>query len=211
MTANSPHYRRRLPHWVWWTTGAFAVAAAAETWPAATAVVLALLTLAVILVFVRATRPGRLRSLLQRITTRRHRPATARGPRTLAAFQHLRPDEFEKAIAALAREDKARVAHAQHVGQAGDRGADVLVTLRDGRRILIQCKKYRPGNNVGSETIQTINGTYRDIHHCHAAIIVTTARFTEAAHTTSRMLRQPITLIDGHALEQWANGGHAPW
>ncbi|MCI3279106.1 restriction endonuclease [Streptomyces sp. 7R015] len=113
-------------------------------------------------------------------------------------------------MAALARED-TRVAHAEHVGQANDRGADVIVTLNTGHRVLVQCKKYRPGNNVGSETVQTINGVYRDIHHCHAAVIVTTATFTASACHTNALLPAPIRLIDGHALEHWASGGHTPW
>jgi restriction system protein len=122
----------------------------------------------------------------------------------------MNPAQFEQAIAELAREHPT-VHTAMAVGQANDRGADVLITLVDGRRILIQCKKYRPGNNVGSETIQTINGVYQDIHHCHAAAIVTTAGFTRAAVDTNAMLPTPIRLINGDALVQWANGGHAPW
>lgn len=210
MTANGHHYRRRLPHWGWWLTGIFIVAGAAGTWPVATAVILGLLALAILLSLIRATRPGRWRTLLKRSTARQYRPHSARGQGILAAFQQMRPTEFEQAITALARED-SRTAYAHQVGQANDRGADVIVTLHDGRRILIQCKRYQPGHRVGSETVQTINGTYRDIHACHHAVIVTTSAFTDAAHATSRMLRQPITLIDGHALTQWANGGHAPW
>jgi restriction system protein len=122
----------------------------------------------------------------------------------------MTPARFEQAIAELAQKDPD-VLQAIAVGQANDRGLDVHVHLTDGRRILIQCKKYRDGNNVGSETIQTINGVYRDIHHCHQAVIVTTAGFTRAAVETNTMLPQPIRLIDGHGLITWANGGHAPW
>ena len=59
--------------------------------------------------------------------------------------------------------------------------------------------------------MQTINGVYRDIHHCHAAAIVTTSSFTRSALETNARFPYGIRLVDGDALEQWANGGHAPW
>jgi restriction system protein len=206
--------RHALPRPNWgWAIAAIVLIAAAKTWPLYTILALALAATAVIVAVIR---PRRLTPLLTRaaaVTTyvqarRTHLPAPGR--RTLHAFQAMRPDQFEKAITALAREDH-RVAHAEHVGHANDRGADILITLRDGHRILIQCKRYRDGNNVGSDTIQTINGVYRDIHHCHAAVIVTTAGYTASAIQTNAMLPAPIRLIDGHALTNWANGGHTPW
>lgn len=118
--------------------------------------------------------------------------------------------EFEYAIAELARQHPT-VHSAHRVGGANDRGADVIATLHDGRRILIQAKHYRSGHNVGSDTIQLINGVYRDIHHCDHAVIVTTAGFTASAIQTNALLPAPIRLIDGHALERWANGGPTPW
>ncbi|MGW2520461.1 restriction endonuclease [Streptomyces sp. NPDC001617] len=213
-TPTRPARRQRLPRPGWsWLIAGIVILGAAKTWPLYTALVTALIVTAVILAVVRPRRLhpliGRAAALANAISARRtHLPT--RGHRTLTAFQNMQPYQFEKAIAALAREDH-RVTHAEQVGQANDRGADVLVQLRDGRRILVQCKKYRHGNNVGSETIQTINGVYRDIHHCHAAVIVTTATFTASAVQTNALLPAPIRLIDGHALEQWANGGHAPW
>jgi hypothetical protein len=132
------------------------------------------------------------------------------GP-TLQNFHRMTPADFEHAIAALAREDH-RVHTAHRVGGANDRGADVLVHLHDGRRILIQCKHHQPGNNVSSGVVQTINGVYRDLHHCHHAVIVTTAAFTRAAHETNNRLPYAIRLIDGTALTSWANGHTpAPW
>jgi restriction system protein len=181
----------------------------AKTWPVLTATTLALIGALLVL---RAARPRRLAPLIRRLDTLNfYRPALpARGRRTLNAFHRMTPARFERAIAELAQKDPS-VTRATAVGQANDRGMDVLVHLNDGRRILIQCKKYRPGNNVGSETIQTINGVYQDIHHCHEAAIVTTATFTRAAVDTNTMLPQPIRLINGDALVQWANGGLPPW
>jgi restriction system protein len=205
---------RRLPRLGWgWAILALTLLGVAKTWPLYTALTVALIAVTVILAVVR---PRRLTPLLNRadaiaaaVTARRsHLPAPGR--RTLTAFHRMQPYQFERAIAALATEHPT-VAHAQQVGQANDRGADVLVTLKDGRRILLQCKHHEPGNNVSSPVVQTINGVYRDIHHCYAAAIVTTAGFTRAAYETSSMLPTPIRLIDGPALTAWANGGPTPW
>jgi restriction system protein len=181
----------------------------AKTWPALT---IATVTLAGTILILRAVRPRRLTRILDRINLPTlHRPALpARGRRTLDAFHRMTPARFEQAIAELAQQDP-EVLRAIAVGQANDRGMDVHVHLTDGRRILIQCKHHEPGNNVGSPVVQTINGVYRDIHHCHAAAIVTTADFTRAAIDTNTMLPAPIRLINGAALVQWANGGPPPW
>ena len=205
----------RLPRLGWgWAAVALTLFGVTKTWPLYTALTAALISTVAILAVVR---PRRLHPLLNRagaLTTaiqnrRSHLPAPGR--RTLDAFQHMRPDQFEHAITALAREDRHHVAHAEQVGQAGDRGADVLVTLHNGRRILVQCKHYRPGNNVGGPTVREIVGSVI-AHRCHAGVIVTTAAFTAEAHATNTDLgRNALALIDGHALEQWANGGHAPW
>lgn len=210
------HTRRtwRLPHLGWTATFILVAIACANTWPIQTGLLTGLIAAVGIIVVVR---PRRLAPLLNPVeelaaaisARRSHLPAP--GNRTLAAFQRMDPYQFEKAIAALAREDRHRVSHAEQVGQANDRGADVIVKLRDGRRILIQCKKYRDGNNVGSQTVQTINGVYRDIHHCQQAVIVTTSSFTDDAYRTNGLLPKPILLLNGHQLVQWANGGHAPW
>lgn len=204
----------RLPHLGWgWLLTALILLGVAKTWPLYTALAVGLIATAAVLAVVR---PRRLTPLINRATAitdainARRSPLPAPGRRTIAAFQRMRPDQFETAIAALCHEHPT-VHTATRVGAANDRGADVIAHLYDGRRILIQCKRYRDGNNVGSETVQTINGVYRDIHHCHQAVIVTTAGFTRSAYDTNARLPHGIRLIDGHALEQWANGGHAPW
>lgn len=206
-TQRRPH-GRQLPRlgW-WWLTTPFIAGAAIKTWPIPATILIALcgITLAV----VRPRQGLPLLRLLQH-ATRRRTAIPARGHRTLTAFQHMQPYEFEHAIAELAREDRDHVAHATTVGGANDRGADVLVTLHTGHRVMIQCKRYI-GHNVTSEDVQKTNGTYRDIHQCHAAAIVTTAGFTRDAHETNRLLGHRIQLIDGPQLEAWANGGRTPW
>jgi restriction system protein len=196
----------------WWIAVILTVIAVARTWPLYTGLAVGLIAVAAIIAVVRPRRLARplhwAATLIRIINTHRTR-MPAPGHRTIATFLAMNPTQFEHAIAALAREDR-NVTYARQVGQANDRGADVLIQVR-GRRILIQCKHHQPGNNVGSETIQITNGVYRDIHHCDAAIIVTTAGFTASAHQTNAMLPKPIRLIDGHALTTWANGGQPPW
>jgi restriction system protein len=201
--------RRRLPRlgW-WWAAIALTTIAIARTWPWWTAAATVLLAVVLVVRAIRPRRLGRLWHNLDRLHARR-RILPAR-TRTLNDFLNLTPYGFEQAITHLAHTTPG-VTHAQHAGQANDRGADVLIHLHDGRRILIQCKQHQPGNNVGSAVIQTINGVYRDLHHCHQAVIVTTAGFTRDALTTNGMLPHPIRLIDGAALTAWANGGPPPW
>jgi restriction system protein len=163
-------------------------------------------------VLITKTKPTSLTRTARRIQAlNNRRPALPRnGHRTLETFQRMNPERFEKAIAELAATDP-HVISATRVGGANDRGMDVRVHLHDGRRILIQCKRYRHGNNVGSDIIQTINGVYRELHHCHEAVIITTAKFTRSAFATNAALPHPIRLIDGDSLTAWANGAPAPW
>jgi restriction system protein len=137
----------------------------------------------------------------------RARRASWLAPIDLRAYLQASPGEFEQQTAALCRRDGARDAHV--VGGAGDLAADVLATTPDGRRILIQCKRYKPGNPVKSEHVQMVNGTYRDIHHCQQAIIVTTSGYTRDAVNLAQ--RVGIRLVDANGLAAWARGGPAPW
>ena len=124
-----------------------------------------------------------------------------------ADFLALSAGEFEQAIAALCRRDgctRVRV-----VGGAGDLAADVLATTPGGKRILIQCKRYASHNKVGSDHVQRVNGTYRDIHRCDVAAIVTTSSYTIDAIKLAR--RVGMRLYDANDLAQWARGGQPPW
>lgn len=138
-------------------------------------------------------------------------------PTSLSAYQAATPGEFEHQTAALCRRDGCT--DVTVVGGAGDLAADVLATLPGRhwwqvwlprrRRILIQCKRYQPGNLVGSEHVQRVNGTYRDIHRCDIAAIVTTSGYTRDATNLAR--RVNIKLYGGPELEAWARGGRPPW
>lgn len=122
-------------------------------------------------------------------------------------FGALSPTEFEEAIAALCRRDGCR--DVQVVGGAGDLGADVIATLPDGRRMVVQCKRYAPGRRVGSPEVQRVGGTYAVVHRADLAVVVTTAGFTDAA--VEYAARAGIRLIDGGELAVWRDGAWVPW
>ncbi|MFF2813784.1 restriction endonuclease [Streptomyces sp. NPDC058000] len=147
-------------------------------------------------------------------TGRLHLPGSP-GPRqdvthTLVAYHRMTGTQFEYAVADLARQDPA-VRSATVSGGANDRGLDVLVVLRDGRRIAVQCKRYAESNRVGAPAIYTANGTYRAYHRCDHAVIVTTSRFTRDAELANASLPEPLRLIDGRGLARWIGGGCPPW
>lgn len=145
--------------------------------------------------------------LLYTVTTVRPRRALPQHGISLQTFLAMTPSQFEHAIANLARQSGATRVLVK--GGANDRGMDVDVTLHGGRRILIQCKRYT--GSVGSEHVQIVNGTYRAIHGCDLAVIVTTSTFTASAVETKCLIGGNIRLVDGQQLVAWANGGRPPW
>lgn len=143
--------------------------------------------------------------LRRRHRGRHHRPTRARA---IVGFQQMDPTQFEYALADLCRRDGCR--NVQRVGGGGDLAADVLATVPDGRRILIQAKRYARGNPVRSPALQAVNGTYRDIHGAQLAAVITTSTFTQDAASFGR--RVGLRLYDEHALAAWASRtGPAPW
>lgn len=123
-------------------------------------------------------------------------------------FQALTPGEFEHAVADLCRRDGC--SRVEVVGGAGDLAADVLAALPDGRRVLVQCKRYAAGTRVGSPDVQQVGGTYAVVHRADLAIVVTTSTFTAAARSYARTAG--IVLVDGQQLAAWgAQSSRPPW
>ncbi|MEU1908377.1 restriction endonuclease [Streptomyces hygroscopicus] len=199
-----------------WALTLFALYVCARTWPIQTAGIATVLALTGIVTVRRTSRTRRIRgrgrfpiALSARLVRRIPRPRAAR-PADLNGYLALDATGFEYAIADLARRDP-QVRSATPQGGSDDRGLDVLVRLRNGRRILIQCKRYGPRNRVTSEDVQKTNGTYRDIHGCDLAVIVTTSGYTRSAVQTNTMLAKPLALVDGPGLIDWTHGGPPPW
>ncbi|MGW2933955.1 restriction endonuclease [Streptomyces sp. NPDC001156] len=128
--------------------------------------------------------------------------------REIARYHTLGPTEFEHAIAYLCQRDGCT--NVQVNGGAGDLGADVTATSPDGRRLVIQCKRYGPTHKVGSPEMQRFGGTCYTVHHAHIPVMVTTSTFTQQAEAYA--VAQRISLYDEQALAGWASQtGPAPW
>ncbi|MGX4687838.1 restriction endonuclease [Streptomyces sp. JNUCC 63] len=142
------------------------------------------------------------------------RPTTVAEPEPPAGavdtvdYDALEPDEFERAVAALCERDGC--SQVEVVGGAGDLGADVLAAAPDGRRVVIQCKRYGDTNRVGSEELQHFGGTCYTVHGADVAIVVTTSGFTAPAVQYAE--RCGIVCLDRQALRAWSEGtGAEPW
>lgn len=128
--------------------------------------------------------------------------------RDAAIYHQMTARDFEEAIAFLCARDGCPEARA--TGKAGDLGADVIATTPDGRRLVIQCKRYVPGNLVTGPDLQKFAGTCRTIHNADIAVLVTTSGFTKQAREMAAYAG--IVLYGSDALGGWAGGtGPAPW
>jgi restriction system protein len=144
----------------------------------------------------------------QRIEDERYAQVLEVQSREIARYHILGPTEFEHAIAYLCQRDGCT--DVEVIGGAGDLGADVVATAPDGRRIVIQCKRYGPTHKVGSPEMQRFGGTCYAVHHAHIPVMVTTSTFTRQA--VSYADAQRIRLYDEQALAGWATQtGPAPW
>ena len=72
------------------------------------------------------------------------------------------PADFERLIADYFL--RRGFVRAEVIGHSGDRGVDVLATNTQGELELIQCKRYRSGNNIGSTPIQRVDSYMRSRH-----------------------------------------------
>ncbi len=127
----------------------------------------------------------------------------------IQSYFSMEAREFEHAVAFLCERDGCR--DVQVVGGRGDLGADVKATLPDGRRLVVQCKRYAPTRKVGSQDVQKFGGTCYAEHQADVAVLVTTAcGFTRDA--AQYATRQGIGQYDADRLAGWASRtGPAPW
>ncbi|MEV7924083.1 restriction endonuclease [Kitasatospora sp. NPDC088779] len=145
---------------------------------------------------------------LRQLARRRELAARTAQLRHIGPFLSMTPKAFEHALADLCRRDGCTKVTV--VGGTGDLAADVLATTPSGQRLLIQAKRYGPRTSVGSQDVQKVNGTYRDVHRCDLAAVVTTSSFTKAA--AAFCANVGIHAIDRRALALWAEGtGKPPW
>ncbi|MFE0098921.1 restriction endonuclease [Streptomyces sp. NPDC059009] len=124
---------------------------------------------------------------------------------TMTEVDALSWQEFERHVADLCRRDGCtRVVVS---GKSGDLGADVIGYLSDGRKLVVQCKKYAPARSVSSQEMQRFVGTARPEHGADVALFVTTCRtFTKAA--LGLAVRQDIVALHRDLLGAWVKGAH---
>ncbi len=107
----------------------------------------------------------------------------------------LTPRDFELAVGGLL--GKLGYQQVRHTGKAGDLAADLHAVSPQGERVIVQCKRFAPGNSVGSGDMQKFIGM-RVHHGAQRALFVTTSTFKPQAAALAR--QHGIELIDGQRL-----------
>src|SRR5205814_4632804 len=118
--------------------------------------------------------------------------------RNVAVTDAMTGPQFEQYVARLMRRDGLR--RVQVCGGSGDLGADVTGYTGDGRKVVVQCKRY--AGSVGDPHVQKFNGTAWQIHGADVALLVTTGRPTAKARQLAQ--RCGIVLVDRDTLAAWA-------
>ncbi len=106
----------------------------------------------------------------------------------------LSPKAFEHYVAELFERRGYTV---EVRGRSGDLGVDLMLSRNDGRRAIVQCKRYR--HPIGPEIVRELFGTMLHERVIHG-FLVTTAEISDGARSWAA--DKPITLIDGAALAQ---------
>jgi restriction system protein len=120
------------------------------------------------------------------------RAVSDRSSMTVEELYNLSPHAFEHYVAELFERRGYQV---EVRGRSGDLGVDLSVTRPDGRRAIVQCKRYR--HTIGPEIVRELFGTMVHELAMHG-FLVTTAEISDAARAWAA--GKPITLIDGRTL-----------
>jgi hypothetical protein len=113
---------------------------------------------------------------------------------SLQEWLALTPIQFEHACADLLTYHgyaKAAVTKA-----SGDGGVDIIATVFDGKKVGVQCKRYR--HPVGPEEVRALAGVILSDQTFTGGVFITTSSFTQAARQAAA--RAKLTLIDGRKL-----------
>jgi restriction endonuclease Mrr len=126
---------------------------------------------------------------------RREREKIAR-MKSLGDVLVLTPREFEQLTGRILQQ--YGILNVQHTGGSGDLGVDLVGYDGNGNQIVVQCKRYAPGNSVGSPDIQKFIGMMHVHYQVQKGIFVTTSTFTQPAIDLAN--KHNIILIDGNRL-----------
>lgn len=136
----------------------------------------------------------------------REEDAIRTGHRSLAAVDAMSWQDFERYVAQLCRRDGCTDVEVS--GKSGDLGADVVATLADGRRLVVQCKHYAPHRYVPSGDMQKFVGTAWLHHKADVAVFVATCPFSKPALALA--VQHGILALHRDLLGQWNTGTPLP-
>jgi restriction endonuclease Mrr len=108
----------------------------------------------------------------------------------------LSPREFELTVGSLLQAQGYQ--QVRHTGASGDLAADLHAFSPQGEYVVVQCKRYAPGQKVGTPDIQKFIGMMTVHHRAQRGIFVTTSSFTAPAQALAQ--QHPLELIDGQRL-----------
>jgi HJR/Mrr/RecB family endonuclease len=113
-------------------------------------------------------------------------------------LHELDPYDFEALVADYLRAERDWDVRAD--GGAGDLGADVSGHTADGRRVVVQCKRYAADRAVTGPQMQTFIGMARLQHHADVVVLATTGRLTAQAAELAR--EHDVEILTGKTLRR---------
>ncbi|MEU7072323.1 restriction endonuclease [Streptomyces narbonensis] len=167
-------------------------------WGTVVLVVLAVLGVGAVVGFL--ARAGRREAEAEKV--RLEEQARVQARRSVEAVWAMSPLEFEEYVAELCRRDGCT--EVRRVGAANDLGADVVGRMPDGRKLVVQCKRYAKHRTVGSPDLQKFNGTARSEHGADVPLFVASCKFTKQARAFAA--RHNLVLVDVDLLGFWNSG-----
>lgn len=124
-------------------------------------------------------------------------PGEQHFPSAVQDLLRLSPAEFEAFIALVI--EAMGYTQVQQIGGSGDLGADLLARNYFNLRIIVQCKRFAPDNQVTSPDLQRFLGSV--VHYkAIEGRFVTTSTFTQPALDFAEMHSECIRLLNGEAL-----------
>jgi restriction system protein len=117
--------------------------------------------------------------------------------KSLTELLKLNPTQFEITIGDLLCD--LGYQNVKHVGGRGDLAVDLTCDDENGKRVLVQCKRFTPPKPVDSDHMQKFIAMMEYEHFAAFGLYVTTSRFTAGA--TSLAKKHLVTLLDGSMLE----------
>lgn len=127
---------------------------------------------------------------------------------TLGEVLTLRSDEFEELVGDLLRE--SGYTQVRRVGGSGDLAADLIATDSQGRKVIVQCKRYSPEKTVGTPDLQKFIGMLIVEHKADFGIFVTTSSFSQKAIEKAKEWQDVLQLVDGNLLVKWLQNASLP-